>query len=803
MVYETKKAKKAKMLTALVGTTLVKLGLAACVSLSSGCADTDAESAAQADFGVDSLSATDEKARRERQKPSAVASGSSPTPVVAGAVKPAPTPVLAPAPTSSTLLNSLPGSSLEPVKNPILFVTQVPMQKEFGSRMATFFNHETTPLQVPRGGDLMIRYPDGTLRNLTKEAGFGQEGLQGTNAIAVREPSVHWGGTKAVFSMVVGTSSKQYEVIQRFWQIYEVTGLGKGETVKITKLANQPTQFNNISPIYGTDEKVLFTSDRPRNGAAHLYPQLDEYESNPTNTGIWRIDPVSAELKLIAHSVSGSFSPIIDSFGRIVYTRWDHLQQDQQAEADRIPASARFGSFDFDSESPNSTKIPLRAEVFPEPRFETTSAFGRVNGNRFNQFTPWQVNEDGTDEETLNHFGRQEYNSNFIFQSFMDDPALASSVTKVKSANKFFFQGSSGIMQTREDPTRPGRYFGIYANEFASLSTGILMAFDGAATTNPEAMALTPVSAFQPESLLNTSGRFRNPLPLSDGQMVATYTPANSVFDAKSQIAPIDMRLRQLVVNKATNQYSVMATLTGSGIQKSLTYYSPDTLMSFSGTLWELEPVEVVARVKPVAKVKPLDAPEAQVFKEEGVDPAAMQAWLKKNELALIVTRNQTSRDISDRQQPFNLQVPGGVKTIAPDGGKVYNITNFQVFQADQVRGYTAFPKGRRPIATPMHDGADKNLPNPGGPIGSVKIAADGSTAVIVPAQRGLAWQTTDAAGNAVVRERVWVSMQSGEIRVCASCHGVNSKDQAGGAAPMNRPEALRDLLKLWKTMPK
>jgi len=38
---------------------------------------------------------------------------------------------------------------------------------------------------------------------------------------------------------------------------------------------------------------------------------------------------------------------------------------------------------------------------------------------------------------------------------------------------------------------------------------------------------------------------------------------------------------------------------------------------------------------------------------------------------------------------------------------------------------------------------------------------------------------------------------------LCASCHGVNSKDQAGGAAPTNKPEALRELLRTWKTLPK
>ncbi len=790
MVYQTKK--KSMVLT-LVGLAIAKASVAACVTMAAGCSQVDQVSEAE----PTEVASADEKARRNRNgsTPTPV-----PTPVVTATTAP---PVVASTTGSAPALDSLPGSTIGAIKNPILFVTQVPMTSEFGSRVATFANHQTSIKQVPRGGDLMIRYPDGTVRNLTKEAGFGQDGLQGANAIAVREPSVHWNGTKALFSMLVG-APKQYDIKTQTWQIYEISGLGKGETAKVTKVLNQPLQYNNVSPIYGTDEKVLFTSDRPRNGAAHLYPQLDEYESTPTNTGIWSLEPTSGALTLLVHSVSGSFSPTIDSTGRVIYTRWDHLLQDQQADLDRTLTTPRFGAFDFPSEAASTQKLPVAVESFPEPRAESMSAYGRVSGLRFNQFTPWQVNEDGTDEETLNHVGRQEFNSTFISRTFMDDPALSDSVTKVKAANQFYVTGTGGIFQVREDPTKSGRFFGIYAPEFASLSSGVLMAFDAPDKGNPENLAFKPVSPTQVGTPHPPGGRFRNPLPLSDGQILASYTPVTNVFDGSGRITAFDMRLRQLVVDKTTGLYSVMSLVTGTGVQKSLSWYDPDALKTWSGTLWELEPVEVVARQKPVRRVTPLATPESQVFAEEGVDPAVMQAWLKKNELALIVTRNQTSRDLSDQQQPFNLQVPGGTKTLGQNGGKVYNISNFQVFQADQIRGYNLLASGgRRPIATPMHSLADKNLPNPGGPAGSVKIAADGSTAVIVPAQRALAWQTTDSAGNAVVRERLWVSFQSGEIRVCASCHGVNSKDQAGAAAPMNRPEALRDLLKLWKTLPK
>ena len=70
---------------------------------------------------------------------------------------------------------------------------------------------------------------------------------------------------------------------------------------------------------------------------------------------------------------------------------------------------------------------------------------------------------------------------------------------------------------------------------------------------------------------------------------------------------------------------------------------------------------------------------------------------------------------------------------------------------------------------------------------------ADGSQATIVPANRAMTWQLTDAAGASVVRERYWVTFQPGEVRVCGSCHGVNQYDQAGHVPPTEVDMRLGD----------
>ena len=170
------------------------------------------------------------------------------------------------------------------IPNPILFVTQVPVPGDFTTVTSVFGNASGSLQAAPRGGDLWIQYPDGTRRNLTQLAGFGQALSQDGGGIAVREPSVHWSGTKAVFSMVIGAPTAQFVQGNWFWQLYEVTGLGEADSPVITKVPNQPAGFDNVAPVYGTDERILFASDRPRNGAAHLYPQLDEYEEAATVT---------------------------------------------------------------------------------------------------------------------------------------------------------------------------------------------------------------------------------------------------------------------------------------------------------------------------------------------------------------------------------------------------------------------------------------------------------------------------------------------------------------------------------------
>lgn len=687
--------------------------------------------------------------------------------------------------------------------NPVLFVTQMPVGG-FTSLTSTFGNHLATMESAPRGGDLVIRYPNGSLRFLTAEAGYGNSGMQGANAIAVREPCVHWNGSKALFSMIVGAPTQQYQSKTFYWQIYEVTGLGQGQTATIRRIEGQPATFNNVSPIYATDGRILFTSDRPPSGASHHYPQRDEYESAFTVAGIYSLDESTGQLVLLQHSPSGSFSLSLDSFGRVIFTKWDHLQRDQQGDAPST--AANYGSFTWASEAADAAKTTslTGAEVFPEPRTQGDPAYSPLlAGHRFNHFFPWELNQDGTAEETLNHVGRHELGGSYTDGSFVNDPNLTYYVNPNLHANDLYLRGDGGLFHLREDPTVPGDFLGVQAPEFSTATGGVLLRLTGAPTINPDDMVLTAVTPTDDDAdVPDDTGYFRNPLPMSDGTLLAVHTPATGpVANNGSTAAPnwnYQYRLKRLTLQSGF--YAPASNLT-SGIQKNVSWWTPDQLASYNGTLWELDPVEVVVRPVPTARQASLPAIEAAVFAEEAVDIEEFRAYLRANDLALIVSRDVTQRDRSDRHQPFNLRVPGGISSIGTSG-TIYDVSYLQIFQGDAVRGYggTANPsRGRRLLARPMHGPGISHEPE--APAGAVSIALDGSVAALVPARRALSWQLANENGAGVVRERNWLSFQSGEIRVCANCHGVNKLSQTGEPAPTNEPEALHALLQEWKEL--
>jgi hypothetical protein len=717
-----------------------------------------------------------------------------------------------PAPLPPGDVVALPPEPVPPSPNAgaVMFVTQAPVNGDtFCKITSTFCLHLTDTGAAPRGGDLWIAYPRANgapvLRNLTAEAGYGVPSGQDQNSaqgIAVRDPAVHWSGQRAVFSMVQGTASGSR------WQLFEISGFAEGQTVSIRRLP-QPAKYNHVQPTYDSAGHIVFASDMPRAGPdaqhKHLWPQLDEYEEQPTVSGLWRMDPLSGDASLLNHAPSGSFRPSIDSFGRIVFTNWDHLQRDQQA-------GGGFGLFNFRDESASAQREPISGaqtqihEVFPE-KLERS---GVIAGLRFNIFLPWMLNQDGTGHETLNHIGRHElgiYGDAARSNAGLSDLVGASGVNNsiVSSGTKI-----DSFHYLREDPLLPGSYLAVAAPEFGTHGGGMVTRLQGGPGVAPQDMRVKLVTA---PSTRNAGGPalYRSPLPTSDGRILASVSSKTATATSGGNVV-YDWRLQWLGPVGAYQGADGQRLLT-PGLKKRLRSAGAET------TLWELDAVEVRERaVPPSTHMQTLEAPEAGVFAQAGVEPQEFIDFLRRNNLALLVSRNVTKRDSFDRQQPFNLRIKGSAtSTVARQGNgsdstaPVFDVDHLQFLQGDQLRGIKDDPsRGRRVLAQPMRSavigGAPVNPPSANGPVGAVRLADDGSMAALAPARRALTWQLVEAGqGDAqagtdgVVRERYWLSFQPGEVRVCASCHGLSQRDQRGASGPTNPPQALAQLLQYYK----
>ena len=110
-----------------------------------------------------------------------------------------------------------------------------------------------------------------------------------------------------------------------------------------------------------------------------------------------------------------------------------------------------YGTFNYSSEAANAARLSDRSEVFPEPRPQRTDLLSGTHlvGHRFNHFFPWQIHQDGTTMETLNHIGRHELHG-FFERSFNDDNNLVDFIDAVSgrtNPNRIL-----NLLQIQEDP---------------------------------------------------------------------------------------------------------------------------------------------------------------------------------------------------------------------------------------------------------------------------------------------------------------------------------------------------------------
>src|SRR5213075_1211716 len=115
-------------------------------------------------------------------------------------------------------------------------------------------------------------------------------------------------------------------------------------------------------------------------------------------------------------------------------------------------------------------------------------------------------------------------------------------------------------------------------------------------------------------------------------------------------------RLYPLVLIGSDYIASASAITTGTARATAQSYYDPSTLVTFSGAMWEQQPVEVYARATPPNTAYPgIAAPEMGAFTQTSTNPTTFLNYIKQNNLGVIVVRNATARDAADKQQPYNL----------------------------------------------------------------------------------------------------------------------------------------------------
>src|SRR5262249_40361647 len=154
----------------------------------------------------------------------------------------------------------------------------------------------------------------------------------------------------------------------------------------------------------------------------------------------------------------------------------------------------------------------------------------------------------------------------------------------------------------------------------------------------------------------------------SNGMLIAAHSP--EALEESQRSTPLGsdrfaFRLQFMTPPQPGGDFTPGAFVT-QGIQRNVSYFDnqPYLQVAYSGLMWELDRVEVVARAKPATRTAPIPAIELGVLERElagrgGV--AALRNYLKSRNLALVVSRNVTRR--ADKQQPYNLAVPGGTST--------------------------------------------------------------------------------------------------------------------------------------------
>ena len=552
--------------------------------------------------------------------------------------------------------------------------------------------------------------------------------------------------------MVVGAPANVGDSRELYaWRLYEITNLQQvlaGQPPIVQLVANQPpAPFNNVEPNYLSDGSIVFVSDRPRNGAAALYPILDEYRGQPANSGLWRLDPATGALALAGKHAVGFVRSVRRQLRprRVLALgspRAGSEQRSGDGTADRDHAvRLRLGSGERRDRAARSTCSPSRS-IRPPAAISTdsrsTSSFrgpstrtaaarkssiisAATSSSR--RFARSYTNDGNLIDFDASISGRIQHEGHRQPVPDPRGPDHAGTLSRrrrrrvLHASRRTDRRGQRGVAIRAAGPAERERRQRHLHHRPADLHAVLLG-------------RLVPVQHRPlPRSVADDRRQAGRGVRQYAGHRKAPPATAAAARAPTNSTCILSMAVSQ---NGATEYVPAASPLIAGGIAKSGLKYNyasniagqPSGTVNYTGALWELQPVEIVARAAPPSTTQsPLGGtPEQAVFDAfnlahpaNGVSVAQMQQFLQRQNLALVVIRNATSRDRADQQQPYNLAVPGGVSTISdlPTylGPPLYCIDRMQFFEADQVRGFypsagtiaNALP-GRRPMPRPLND---------------------------------------------------------------------------------------------------
>ena len=237
------------------------------------------------------------------------------------------------------------------------------------------------------------------------------------------------------------------------------------------------------------------------------------------------------------------------------------------------------------------------------------------------------MNEDGTGLETLNHVGRHELAR--YFDSSHDGLPEFIAPQNRRTADL--------VLQLREDPLRPGYFYATTAPEFGTHAAGRIIGLDAPEDLNADDIEVDYITSPLSDDIVGDGqtppaghpGHFRNPLPLSDGTLVAVHT--TSPYADRAQSTACCRRATtstscgcvsgtpDWIARRAPAFRTASASRSRTGTTQSYAQ------LSYSGPLWELDPVEVRARPRPPRHSNPLPAIETTLLRDELGGDAAIE----------------------------------------------------------------------------------------------------------------------------------------------------------------------------------